>query len=1176
MEYDFRKIEQEWQEKWKANKTYKVSNDAAKPKYYVLDMFPYPSGAGLHVGHPLGYIASDIYSRYKRLKGFNVLHPMGYDSFGLPAEQYALETGQHPAVTTENNIATFRSQLDKIGFSYDWDRQVRTSDPNYYKWTQWIFLQIFDSWYNRITSKAARIDELLRIFETEGNINHISPGDKAFQFTADEWEDFDEKRQQEILMDYRLAFSSYGEVNWCEALGTVLANDEVVNGVSERGGYPVEKKKMRQWYLRITDYADRLLEGLDRIDFSDAMKEMQKNWIGKSQGAEMDFAVKDHDQPLRVYTTRPDTIFGVDFMVVAPEHELVSGITSFDQKAAIENYLTYVKSRSERERLAEVKQITGCFTGAYAINPFDGKEIPIWIAEYVLAGYGTGAIMAVPCGDQRDFLFAKHFNIPITNIIGDHFNGEAANATKEAILQNSGFLNGLLMKDAIGVAVNRIEELGIGKRKVNYRMRDAGFSRQRYWGEPFPIVWSDGIAIPLDAAELPLELPHVDKYGPGPNGEGPLANIGDWVNLDLTPNPSTKERGTLPYESEELNSTVTVAGEQGIEPGYFNSSSNEWRNTLSFAKENRKGQTEEESIIWQEIRNRKIDGFKFRRQHPIAGYIPDFVCLEKKLIIEIDGEYHNGEDQKRFDTARQNWLKENGFEMLRFTNEQVNGHLKEVIRDIAEKLNEKKPELKEATVSENEKRQPLAGSGSPLFWRGAGGEVKRETSTMPGYAGSSWYFLRYMDPGNSQTFCDRKASDYWGQVDIYIGGTEHAVGHLLYSRLWTKILFDLGYIGHDEPFKKLVNQGMIQGSSRFVYRVVIKNLMNEVYELKQHPILVSLTYYNNFKNGSLTFKNIQDLINKNSLKTQFGIDRLPNNYNIDIVPKHVNVNIVDGFELNINDFRKDIFNKEFKDAVFILEDGTVSFPEDNSAEINSKYICGSEVEKMSKSKYNTVNPDELVEKYGADTFRMYEMFLGPVEQSKPWDTKGIEGVHRFLRKLWRLFYDDMKGNVWTNDKATDAELKVLHRTIKKIDEDTERFSFNTAVSTFMICVNELADLKCHKKEILEPLLFLLSPYAPHISAELCSLIGTAVSPIGEDATNSVYPVFNPALLVESSKEYPVSINGKVRTNINIALDITQADVEQIILQNDVVQKWLEGKAPKRIIYVKNKMVNVVI
>ena len=916
MEYQFREIERKWQQNWKANNAYRVSNDSDKKPFYVLDMFPYPSGAGLHVGHPLGYIASDIYSRYKRLKGFNVLHPMGFDSFGLPAEQYAIETGQHPATTTEKNIATFKSQLDKIGFCYDWEREVRTSDANYYRWTQWIFLQLFGSWYNRDTRKAEPIQTLETIFEQKGSAGVQMLSDDVF--TAEAWKAFDENKKQEILMNFRLAFSAYGEVNWCEALGTVLANDEVVNGVSERGGYPVVKKKMRQWYLRITEYADRLLEGLETVAFSDSMKEMQRNWIGKSEGAEMVFRVSNTgSEEIKVYTTRPDTIFGVDFLVLAPEHELVAKITTDDQRAAIDEYLSYVKSRSDRERMSEVKQITGCFTGAYALNPFDGRKIPVWIAEYVLAGYGTGAIMAVPCGDQRDYSFAKHFNIPITNIIGSHYNEEEANPTKEAILENSGFLTGMQMKDAIGAAIQKIEEAGIGRRKVNYKMRDAGFSRQRYWGEPFPIRWTNGIAVPLNENELPLLLPHVEKYGPGPEGEGPLANIESW-------------------KSQEL-----------------------------------------------------------------------------------------------------------------------------------------------------------------------------ETSTMPGYAGSSWYFLRYMDPGNNHTFCDRKVSDYWGQVDVYIGGTEHAVGHLLYSRMWTKFMFDRGWIGFDEPFKKLVNQGMIQGSSRFVYRI----------------------------KGTHTYVSA-------GLKSAHETDEL-----------HVDVNMVDGLELDTEAFKK--WKPDFAQATFILEDG--------------KYICGVETEKMSKSKYNTVNPDELCEKYGVDTFRMYEMFLGPIEQSKPWDTKGIEGVHRFLRKLWRLFNDEIKGKVWNDEKATDAEWKVLHRTIKKIESDTEHFSFNTAVSAFMVCVNELGELKCSKKEILEQLLILLTPYAPHIAEELWSQLGNSGSIL-----DAAYPVYNEKFLVETSKEYPVSINGKVRTNIQIALDAPQPEVEQIVLNNEIVQKWLEGKAPKKVIFVKGKMVNVVI
>jgi leucyl-tRNA synthetase len=958
MEYNFRDIEKKWQKEWKEANAYKVANDYSKPKYYVLDMFPYPSGAGLHVGHPLGYIASDIYSRYKRLKGFNVLHPMGFDSFGLPAEQYALDTGQHPAETTKKNIATFKSQLDNIGFCYDWSREVQTSDPNYYKWTQWIFLQLFNSYFCSTEKKAKPIGELIKQFETAGS----SPLSTLHSpFTPDEWKQYDEKTKQEILMNYRLAFSKFGEVNWCEALGTVLANDEVVNGVSERGGHPVEKKKMRQWYLRITAYADRLLDGLETVDFSDSMKEMQRNWIGKSQGAEMDFAIKDSTKKLRVYTTRPDTIFGVDFMVVAPEHELVAEITTADQKEEIEKYLHYVKSRSDRERQAEVKQITGCFTGAYAINPFDGREIQIWIAEYVLAGYGTGAIMAVPCGDQRDFSFAKHFNIPITNIIGEHFNGEEANPTKEAVLQNSGFLNGLLMKEAIGVAVNKIEEQGIGKRQVNYKMRDAGFSRQRYWGEPFPIKWIDGMAHPLDEKELPLELPHVDSYKPGPDGQGPLANIPDWVAQEL------------------------------------------------------------------------------------------------------------------------------------------------------------------------------------------------ETNTMPGYAGSSWYFLRYMDPENKETFCDRKVSDYWNQVDLYIGGTEHAVGHLLYSRMWTKVLYDLGLIGFDEPFKRLVNQGMIQGSSRFVYRY-----LNEQNNTDSRPLFISRNLLD-----KLTIDNsgIEEKI-ATKVKELRGWSHTYTAW----TQHHVNVEIVDGVELDKEEFKKS--REEYKDADFITEE-------------DGKYICGSEVEKMSKSKFNTVNPDDLVAKYGADTFRMYEMFLGPVEMSKPWDTKGIEGVHRFLKKFWRLFFKETnslpngegKGGalIVTNDEPTAAELKVLHNTIKRIEQDTERFSFNTAVSGFMIATNEMNDLKCHKRKILVPLLVLLVPYAPHIAEELWSLLGNSGSIL-----NAAYPTFEEKYVKESSKVYPVAINGKTKHEITLPLDITPAQVEEIVLQDAVVQKWLEGKPPKKIIYVKNKMINVVV
>ena len=916
MEYQFRTIEKKWQASWKMQKAYQVSNQSNKPKCYVLDMFPYPSGAGLHVGHPLGYIASDIYSRYKRLKGFNVLHPMGYDAFGLPAEQYALEHGVHPSKSTHQNIDNFRSQLDNIGFCYDWDREVRTCDATYYKWTQWIFLQLFNSYFDRTLNKANPITALVAAFEKEGNVHHICPADPNLNFTAATWNGWDEKAQQALLMQYRLAFCGFGEVNWCAALGTVLANDEVINGYSERGGHPVEKKKLRQWYLRITEYADRLLTGLDTIQFSEAMKEMQANWIGKSYGAEIDFKVADHTAIVTVYTTRPDTVFGVDFLVVAPEHPLIQEIIPATHQQAVDDYIAYVKSRSERERIAE-KKITGCFTGAYVVNPFNQQRIPIWISEYVLAGYGTGAIMAVPCGDDRDFKFAQHFNIPITNIIGAAYDGTAANPTKEGILSNSDFLNGMVQKEAIAIVIEKLVAMGIGKKKVNFRMRDAAFSRQRYWGEPFPIQWKNGMAYPLSESELPLLLPTVEHYGPGPDGEGPLANIEDW--------------------------------------------------------------------------------------------------------------------------------KANHF----------------------------------------------------------------ETNTMPGFAGSSWYFLRYMDPHNTTAFCDRKVSDYWGQVDLYIGGTEHAVGHLLYSRMWTKALYDLGHIGFDEPFKKLLNQGMIQGSSRFVYR----------------------------KRGTQIFVSA-------GLAKTIEVDQL-----------HVDVNIVDGIVLDTEAFKK--WKPDYANATFELEDG--------------KYNCGVEVEKMSKSKFNTVNPDVLVEKYGADTFRMYEMFLGPVEQSKPWDTKGIEGVHRFLKKLWRLFYDEMKGQMWVDEKATPKELKVLHKTIKKIEEDTERHSYNTAVSSFMICVNELFDLGCHKKEVLVELLILLAPYAPHISEELWSLIG-------QDGlvVDAPFPIFDAQYVTETSKEYPVSINGKVRANIAIALDATASQVQEIVLNNELIQKWIEEKPIKKLIFVKGKMINVVI
>ena len=925
MEYNFRNIEKKWQSEWTKNLQYKVATNFSLPKFYVLDMFPYPSGAGLHVGHPLGYISSDIYSRYKRLKGFNVLHPMGYDAFGLPAEQYAIDHGIHPEVSTNDNIDNFRKQLDNIGFCYDWEREVRTCDPNYYKWTQWIFLQLFDAWYNRKKNKAEPIATLINIFETQGvNNNEVHCSSTVIPFSKEEWNAFDEKKKMEILMQYRLAYCGFGEVNWCEVLGTVLANDEIINGVSERGGHPVVKRKLRQWYLRITEFADRLLDGLDKVDFSESMKEMQRNWVGKSSGAEIKFQLQTSNKnfqnnKLVVYTTRPDTIFGVDFMVIAPEHELVNKIVTEEQKQEVEKYCNTVKKKSERERMAE-KKISGISSGAFAIHPFNCKKIPVWISEYVLIGYGTGAIMAVPSGDQRDFLFAKHFSIPITNIFGTHFIQEEAIVSNAIALENSDFLNGMFPKQAIQVAINKFEEKEIGRHKVNYKIHDAVFSRQRYWGEPFPIVWKDGTAIALNENQLPVLLPSLQEIKPGEDGEGPLSNLIAWKNID-----------------------------SGI----------------------------------------------------------------------------------------------------------------------------------------------------------------REVNTMPGYAGSSWYFLRYMDPKNETEFCNRKIADYWEQVDLYIGGTEHAVGHLLYSRMWTKCLFDLGFISFDEPFKKLINQGKIGGDSRIAYRIHGTN--------------------------------------------QFVSAGLKDNYKTDEL--HVDVSLVDGMELNFESFKK--WKPEFANATFILE--------------SEKYFCGARLEKMSKRYFNVVNPDDVVDKYGADTFRMYEMFLGPLEQDKPWDTKGIEGVHRFLKKLWRLFFDNQKGKQWTTEKPTDAEWKVLHKTIKKIEEDTERFSFNTGVSAFMICVNELTDLKCNKQEILEKLLILLAPYAPHISEELWFALGNTNSIL-----NASFPTWEEKYISETSKTYPVAINGKTRTEINIDLNATQQQVEEIVLNNELVKKWIEGKQPKKIIYVKNKMVNIVL
>ncbi|TDQ15269.1 leucyl-tRNA synthetase [Algoriphagus boseongensis] len=922
-EYNFREIEQKWQGYWKEKGTFKAEVDPNRPKFYSLDMFPYPSGAGLHVGHPLGYIASDIVSRFKMLKGFNVLHPMGYDSFGLPAEQYAIQTGQHPAITTEQNIARYTEQLKNIGFAFDWDREVRTSDPSYYKWTQWIFMQLFKSYYDLDTDKALSIESLVSRFEKEGNKNVKAVCDEDTPvFSAEDWKAFSEKEQQEMLLKYRLTFLAETTVNWCPALGTVLSNDEVKDGFSERGGHPVERKKMMQWSMRITAYADRLLQGLDKLDWSEPIKEMQRNWIGKSIGAEVLFDVKGSDKKIKVFTTRVDTIFGVTYLALAPESDLASELVTDDQRETAEAYIQVAKNRSERERMSDVKTISGAFTGSYAINPFNGEEIQIWVADYVLAGYGTGAVMAVPAHDERDYNFAKHFGLEIRQVIeGSMENGSFPG--KGGLIINSGFISGLYMKDAMQKCIEFLEEKGIGKGKIQYRMRDAIFTRQRYWGEPLPVYFKDGLPYLMDEKDLPLVLPEVDKYLPTEDGEPPLGRATNWT-----------------YKISE-------------------------------------------------------------------------------------GEY-------------------------------------------------------------------------PL-----------ELSTMPGWAGSSWYFFRYMDPKNDQVFADKVKTDYWGAVDLYIGGSEHATGHLLYSRFWTKFLYDLGVVSIDEPFQKMINQGMIQGRSNFVYRI----------------------------KGTNTFVS-------HGLKDQY-----------DASAMHVDVNIVYNDQLNLEKFKA--WRPDLADAEFILEEG--------------KYICGAEVEKMSKSKYNVVNPDDIIERYGADTLRLYEMFLGPLEQFKPWNTNGIDGVYKFLRKLWNLYHTASGEFAVSNEKASKEELKALHKAIKKMEEDMANHSFNTSVSSFMICVNELTALKCNKKEVLEPLAVLISPYSPHISEELWALLGNS-----ESITKAKFPEFKEEYLVESNFEYPVMINGKMRAKLDLPLSLAVPEIEKAAMADATVQKWLEGKAPKKVIIVPGKIINLVV
>ncbi|TXG36834.1 leucine--tRNA ligase [Seonamhaeicola maritimus] len=936
MRYDFNTIEKKWQDYWAKNQTFKAENNSEKPKYYVLDMFPYPSGAGLHVGHPLGYIASDIYARYKRHKGFNVLHPQGYDSFGLPAEQYAIQTGQHPAITTKENIATYRRQLDQIGFSFDWSREVRTSDPKYYKWTQWVFIQLFESWFNYDTTKAEAISELVKVFASEGNANvNAACDDDVEAFTAEAWNGLSLEEQQDILLQYRLTYLAETEVNWCPALGTVLANDEIVNGVSERGGHPVIRKKMTQWSMRISAYAERLLQGLDTIDWTDSLKESQRNWIGKSVGASVTFNVNNHDTVIDVFTTRPDTIFGVSFMTLAPEHDLVSKITTPEQKPEVEAYIQATAKRSERDRMADVKTITGAFTGAYAEHPFTKEPIPIWIGDYVLAGYGTGAVMSVPCGDQRDYDFAKHFGIEIPNIFDGVDISEEAFADKDkTIIANSDFINGMNYKKATKRVIYELEQLGQGEGKTNYRLRDAVFSRQRYWGEPFPVYYVNGLPQMIDTEHLPIELPEVEKYLPTETGEPPLGNATVWA--------------------------------------------------------------------W---------------------------CTETNSVVE---------------------------------NEKIN-HT----------------------------------SVFPL-----------ELNTMPGWAGSSQYFNRYMDPNNEDAIFSKEAIDYWQQVDLYIGGSEHATGHLLYSRFWQKFMFDKGYVNHDEYAKKLINQGMILGTSAFVYRVEGEN---------------------KFLSKGL----IGDL---------------------EVQPIHADVSFVNSSdELDIEAFKN--WRPEFKDAEFILEDGV--------------YKVGRDVEKMSKSKYNVVNPDNICERYGADSLRLYEMFLGPLEQYKPWNTAGITGVHGFLKKLWKLYFDD-NGLKVTDAEPTKDSLKTLHKTIKKVEEDIENFSFNTSVSTFMIAVNELTAQKCTSKDILEPLLVLISPYAPHVAEELWDALGNE----GSISTAS-FPEFDESHLVESTKNYPISFNGKMRFTLELPLDMSKDDIEAAVLDFDKTKDQLQGRTPKKVIVVPGKIVNIV-
>ncbi len=1119
--YDHKEIEKKWQKVWKEQGTFHATNHANKPKFYALDMFPYPSGAGLHVGHPLGYIASDIVSRYKRHKGYNVLHPMGYDSFGLPAEQYAIQTGQHPAITTAANIARYREQMDRIGFSFDWSREVKTSDPDYYKYTQEIFIMLFESWYDKDTNQAQPISLLESRFRESGTKNiNAATDDDLKEFTAAQWNEFSSQQQQEILLDYRLTFLADTEVNWCPGLGTVLANDEIVNGVSERGGHPVVRKKMRQWMMRISAYAERLLEDLEDLDWSESIKEIQRNWIGKSVGAMVSFKLEDQptlsamEAKIDVFTTRPDTIYGVTFMTLAPEHELVDQITTPAQKDAVESYKKATAARSERERMADVKTISGVFTGAYATHPLSGEKIPVWIGDYVLAGYGTGAVMAVPCGDERDHAFANYFagqeGMPnIKNIFeGVDISKEAYAAKDKTPLCHSDFLNGMSYHTgAMAAAIEQLEQVGAGKGKTNYRLRDAVFSRQRYWGEPFPVYYKNGLPQMIDRQHLPIELPEVDEYLPTEDGAPPLGRATRWywdaVNNCVVENP---EDLTLALSSGEGNLSAKTQEEQS---DVFNHAIPELQSKHThLARQNRKSSTKAESKLWEELRNRKVENHKFRRQHPIDRFIVDFVCLDKRLVIEVDGAIH--ESQQVEDQERTNILEtEKGFKVLRFSNDQVLQQTDEVLETI-----------KSTLVQRESIKEQSGGSLSPLE-KGLGKEVyPLELNTMPGWAGSSWYMFRYMDANNEDEMFSKEAQEYWKNVDLYIGGSEHATGHLLYSRFWVKLLHDLGKVTVKEPFQKMINQGMILGESAFV-----KELDVEV-------------------NGQLEKRLISQGVKANDLTIKSGRKI------------HADVALVNlQNELDVEAFKK--WRPDYANTQFILnEDGV--------------FKVSREVEKMSKSKYNVVNPDDICEQYGADTLRLYEMFLGPLEQAKPWNTAGITGVYGFMKKLWKLYHNDSGFEVST-DKASPDSMKTLHKTIKKVQDDIENFSFNTTVSSFMIAVNELTAQKCNSREVLEPLAILISPYAPHIAEELWSLLGH-----NESISEAPFPVFEKKYLVESSKTYPISFNGKMKFTLDLPVDVSKDQLEKLVLDHEKVQEQLEGKQIRKTIIVPGKIVNFVI